>query len=177
MRRRDFLKSLGFICFGEISAKTGTKNNQIDSEISSLNKTIEFVSQQKIQKSTGKVITVLGEVLPIDLGGVLIHEHLLTKINNEYQLNDRNDAITKIKVFGDYDLKLASNQKNHTVVDVTTFGIRLPFHHQELKEISESTGINVVMGTGYYLPDWNLGIERWSVDQLANEMLNESTLS
>ena len=29
------------------------------------------------------------------------------------------------------------------------------------------------MGTGYYLPDWNLGIERWSVDQLANEMLNE----
>lgn len=102
-------------------------------------------------RSVGKVVTVRGDVDPVELGGVLIHEHLLiAHTPPQYVLASPQAAIEEVKRYTSRDLKLGKS-KGHTVVDVTTTGIRFPSHAQNLFDISIESGAHVVMGTGYYL--------------------------
>jgi len=91
--------------------------------------------------------------------------HLDAFQNKNMGLLDRDgDAIDEVNRFRDSGGK--------TIVDVTVGGIgRTP---KRLEHVSEVTGINIVMGTGWYRwpfhPDW---LKKKSVDQLAQMMIDD----
>jgi phosphotriesterase-related protein len=130
----------------------------------------------KLEELTGKVQTVLGLIAPDSLGLTLVHEHLLSddsayfveptdacekkmahepvSLDNLYwvklhrlqsiddmRLKDEQLAIKEAMIF-----KLAGGD---TIVEVTTNGSsRDPLG---LVRISRATGLNIVMGAGYYV--------------------------
>jgi phosphotriesterase-related protein len=85
--------------------------------------------------------------------------------NKNMALLDRDsDAIYEVNQFREFGGK--------TIVDVTVDGIgRSP---KRLQRVSEVTGVNIVMGTGWYRwpfhPDW---LKKKSVDDLAQMMIND----
>lgn len=62
-----------------------------------------------------------------------------------------------------------------TIVDVTTTGIG-PYP-EKIREVVERTGINVVMGTGFYRYAWHpASLARRSIDELVAHMVQELTV-
>tara|TARA_B100001029_G_scaffold88711_1_gene72765 strand:+ start:2770 stop:3837 length:1068 start_codon:yes stop_codon:yes gene_type:complete len=150
----------------------------------------------------GNVMTVCGPINPKDLGRVICHEHLLIdfrvvlneppnkkdihymkeKINlsnigwirtywnsneDNLLLEDINDSIEEMA-----DFRLNGG---HSLVEVTPLGpTRLENQHKKLKLISEKTGINIIMGTGFYvdnsLPDY---FNAKSVEELASIIIED----
>ena len=131
------------------------------------------------KKLAGKAQTVLGIIDPDELGFTLPHEHLLLDLTVRFKLmeqsvtartmaekpvsadmagwlrfhlfenrdnlllNDEELAIREITRF-----KLAGGK---SVVDVTNWGIGQDPH--ALRRMALSTGLNIIMGTGYYTMD------------------------
>lgn len=93
----------------------------------------------------GKVITILGPVDAEKMGITLPHEHLLIKHQIEpVNLTDPCLAANEIGKFRDAG--------GRTVIDLTNIGIgRDP---TGLKMISEKSGVNIVIGSGYYKTAW-----------------------
>lgn len=59
-----------------------------------------------------------------------------------------------------------------TLVDLTSNGLKRD--PQALKRISEATGVNVVMSTGWYQQAWvGKGLDRMSVDELSKQMVRD----
>jgi phosphotriesterase-related protein len=125
---------------------------------------------------SGKVLTVLGEIDPSDLGVTLVHEHLINDNSFYFKQPERaedahyvNEPVSFENVFwvrrtptGCLDnmrlddeglaIKEASRFKKSggkTIIDVTSIGLnRQP---EALVRIAKATGLQVVMGSGYYL--------------------------
>lgn len=148
------------------------------------------------------VMTVLGEIAPDQLGLALPHEHILVSQVGYWQLpTDPERAATAIRplnaamrgivaedpYLSHDNLSLTSiadavdalgafaRDGGRTVVDVTPIGVgRDPVG---LAAIARLTGLNIVMGTGYYVhethPTW---VQLATVDQLADEMELELTV-
>ena len=129
-------------------------------------------------KLSGKIQTVTGTISPKQLGITLTHEHLFidlarlfnpdiddsnyeffhSKLDTEvlgairyyhqanhdnYQLLDKQTAIDEILLYKEHG--------GVSVVDATSIGVcRNP---QGLRDISEQTGINIIMGSGFYVND------------------------
>lgn len=115
----------------------------------------------------GKVMTVHGLIPADSMGITLPHEHLLIVFSkSDMDLTDEATAISELQYYA------AAGGK--TLTDVTTIGIdRNP---EGLKRISTATGINVIMGAGFYkqwwLPDT---IKKKSVKQLSNMIISDIT--
>lgn len=118
------------------------------------------------------VHTVLGPVEPSRLGRTLMHEHLLCDF---YRVTgDPNQLLN--------DERLACEELGHltavgcrSLVECTTpdFG-RDP---EGLRRIAEATGMNLVMGTGWYRqPYYPADIDRTTTDALAEVMIEELTV-
>ena len=154
-----------------------------------------------IPELIGKAQTVLGPVTPSDLGITLPHEHLLVDMpiftepgpasqkwlayepvnlgnlswihyhvaNNldNLRLWDEELAITEVLHF-----KRAGGR---TIIDVTTFGIgRDPL---ALQRISRTTGLNIVMGAGYYLgKSTPAELDSKTEEEIAEEIVRDITL-
>uniref|UniRef100_A0A2C9K1D6 Uncharacterized protein n=1 Tax=Biomphalaria glabrata TaxID=6526 RepID=A0A2C9K1D6_BIOGL len=125
----------------------------------------------------GKVITVLGVIKPEDLGVVLPHEHLNIQIPSFYtpprgQLSEqmqnapfemqnlgwiRQNPYThkpNLTMEGEFDaikneLLFFKENGGQTVVDNTVCGLSPDYGY--LKRLSESTGVNIICGTGFYV--------------------------
>ena len=121
------------------------------------------------------VMTVRGPIDPAQLGVTLPHEHTqisLWHIPNRWDYweltRDEQTILSELALFRDAGGK--------TLVDLTQPGVgRDPVW---LRDISESSGLHVVMGCGwyrqaYYPPD--ALIDRRSVDSLADELVREIT--
>ncbi len=154
------------------------------------------------ENMTGKVQTVLGPVDPEDLGPTLTHEHLLIDLEcyfvepeeaserayidapvemenlgalpsrwthnlDQLRLLDESAAIEQAMAF-----RLGSGG---TIVDVTPQGIgRDPL---ALARISRATGLNVVMGGGYYIPSAHpADMDDRTGDDLYREMVRDVKL-
>ncbi len=128
------------------------------------------------KKNTGKVMTVLGSIDPSEVGNTSTHDHIIIEFEailneplnkSEIKMMDEKISLENLgwvrfnwsssKDNLKYnDVNLAINELNHykvaggkTIVDVTNIGLgRNP---EKLKEISNKTGINIVMGAGYYV--------------------------
>jgi predicted metal-dependent phosphotriesterase family hydrolase len=118
------------------------------------------------------IMTVRGPIKAQDLGLTLTHEHLLANALLEY----RSGGFMM-------DVDVACEELSHfaaagggTLVDLTTdeFG-RSPL---ALREISERTGVHVVMGSGHYREpyfdkDW---FDRTSTDEIADLIVRDVTV-
>lgn len=93
---------------------------------------------------TETVMTVLGPVDADQLGFTLMHEHLFINLLPEYRLdgllNDRSLMVEEALAF-----KRAGGS---TIVECTSGGLqRRP---EQLRQVAEETGLNIVMGSGFY---------------------------
>ena len=145
------------------------------------------------------IITVTGVIESDRLGIITPHEHILLDIRNQFvefheasrkNLSEQKVGIENLDVlsrdpwaFKDNlvleDLKVAIEELNRfkaasgeTVVDVTTLGMgRNPL---SLRNISKLTGLNIIMGCGYYTCDTHPeDMDNKSVDDIAEEILND----
>lgn len=150
---------------------------------------------------SGKVMTVAGAIPASALGITLMHEHILNdcrcwwhapktperqylsdifvciEILSELRqdpfvnkhnitLDDEPLAITELKDFAAHG--------GHTVVEPTCQGIgRDP---RALKRISQASGLNIIMGAGYYLGSSHPAkVAGMTIDQIADEIVQEAT--
>lgn len=150
---------------------------------------------------SGKVMTVAGAIPASALGITLMHEHILNdcrcwwhapktperqylsdsfvciEILSELRqdpfvnkhnitLDDEPLAITELKDFAAHG--------GHTVVEPTCQGIgRDP---RALKRISQASGLNIIMGAGYYLGSSHPAkVAGMTIDQIADEIVKEAT--
>ena len=121
------------------------------------------------------VQTVLGPVDPGDLGFTLPHEHTQIAL---WHVPDRWDywQLTRDEPLILEELAAFRQAGGRTLVDLTLPGVgRDP---SWLTDVARKTGINVVMGCGWYRGAYYPAealIDRRSVDDLADELVREAT--
>ena len=149
-----------------------------------------------------KINTVTGEIDREQLGVVTTHEHILLDLTTFYEERPikgvKNPAKQKVEmwnlgilsrdVYALRDNLLLTDKKvqtaeiarfrdagGNTVVDATLDGIgRDP---KALKKIAQKTGLNVIMGTGYYVGSSHpKELENMSEEQIAQTMIDELTI-
>lgn len=150
---------------------------------------------------SGKVMTVLGPIPSADLGPTLMHEHILNDCRcwwNPPATPDRQhlaDSPVRIEILGELRQDPFVNRHNlalddeplaieelgafaqvggRSVVDPTCRGIgRDPEAHVR---ISRATGLNIVMGAGYYLQSSHPPeVAHLSADEIAAGIVEEAT--
>lgn len=153
-------------------------------------------------KLSNKVQTVLGPVEPEALGVTLTHEHLLVDqgcyfrvpdeaserewIDAPLELSRRGKIVPRYGYFVDnsrlYDTTAATEEAllykyagGNSLVDVTNIGIgRDPL---ALARISRATGLNIIMGTGYYVwPSHPQNMDQKTEDGIAEELIRDLTV-
>ncbi|HET7636228.1 MAG TPA: phosphotriesterase-related protein [Candidatus Limnocylindria bacterium] len=120
-----------------------------------------------------RVMTVSGPIPPERLGFTLPHEHTGIAL---WHVKDRWDywELTPDELLIADELRDFRRRGGSSLVDLTLPGVgRDP---ERLRRLASSTGLNVVMGCGwyreaYYPPDAR--IDRRSVDELADELVRE----
>ena len=149
--------------------------------------------------TTGKALTVLGPIDPNDLGMTITHEHLLIELSAAYvpPVNEEGRRLTDeplaLDNLGWVSVNWASSKDNlvyqdvetakrevaqyknaggQTLVDATTVGIeRDP---EALAEISRTSGVNIIMGAGYYVgPSHPEDFSNRSVDSITEEIIRD----
>ncbi len=115
--------------------------------------------------------TVTGPVAAADLGVTLPHEHLFIDRSRDYgadaYLGDVDLATREVELFRDAG--------GATIVDCTTREIaRRPTW---LREVSERTGVHIVMGTGHYRHPYldTAWLDAHTIDQVAAELISDIT--
>ena len=150
-------------------------------------------------QQTGLIQTVLGAITPSELGATTTHEHLIIDFSFMFRPPDAQahmaDAPLALENLGwirhnhysnrpnlellDVDAAVAEAARYKSsgggaIVDATTIGIgRSP---QALAHIARQTGVNIIMGTGFYVdavhpPDMNARSE----DALARQIIVDIT--
>ncbi|MEN8229211.1 MAG: MopE-related protein [Bacteroidota bacterium] len=113
----------------------------------------------------GKVMTVHGLIPSDSMGITLPHEHLLiVHKGDDRDLTDETTAISELQYYVDAGGK--------TLTEATNIGIgRNP---EGLKRISTATGVNVIMGSGFYKDNWIPdSIKNRSVEQLTDIIISD----
>ena len=119
--------------------------------------------------SVGMVVTVLGEIKPAEMGNTLSHDHIMVDgwgLRKLYEaiLDDETIAIEEVARF-----KAAGGG---TICDPTNIGLKRD--PEALARISAATGVNIVMGAGWYrekvYPDY---IVSTSTEKLAELLIRE----
>lgn len=144
------------------------------------------------------VMTSTGPIDPASMGVTLMHEHLLLNLTSEYRatgLLNNQPAITEevgafkraggstIVELTPAELTIGGSPDPHGYVTGTPdndFGwaSRTPSSMRAINEISEATGINVVLGTGHYRdPYLNSGwVDTHTVNQIADSLVSDLTV-
>ena len=151
---------------------------------------------------TGMAQTVLGQIPINQLGITLMHEHLLLDLECYFDepgtASEKKfiDAPLEFNLLGKYgarwsynreglhlhDIELAINEAKEfkfaggsTIVDTTNIGIgRDP---SGLAKIARSTGLNIIMGSGYYVPmSHPPDINEKTADQITDEIVKDITI-
>lgn len=115
-----------------------------------------------------RIRTVAGDIRPDDLGITLIHEHPFFDMAQGWDDDHRIvDFDAQVKELG-----LFQNQGGNCIVDQTNIGMgRKPYL---IKRLAETTGLNIIAGTGYYREPWFPDIVRQAdINGLAEIMVNE----
>ena len=122
------------------------------------------------------VMTVTGPIPAEQLGITTIHEHLFSDLTRDYWAGNRilnNPELTY------QELMLFKNAGGTTVVDQTTGGLKghdndilTTKHPLAVKEMAERTGLNIVLGTGWYRePYYEKRLYRMKTNDIADELV------
>lgn len=147
-----------------------------------------------IPNLAGKVLTVNGPIDPAQLGETLMHEHIFIDFKAPPPMVPAPDGITVIQPrtpaasgaahgmggFTDFDQSLDAimafkRDGGGTIVDVSNFGLtRDPL---ALKLVSRASGLNVVMGAGWYMHTLHpADMAKLGVQQLADIIVHDVTV-
>lgn len=113
--------------------------------------------------------TVTGPIEAADLGVTLPHEHLFINLMREY----RGDGLLNDPDLVEHELRLYGDLGGRSIVDVTSSGLdRNPL---ALLDASRRTGLNVVMGCGYYRDPYlpNEDVDTTTVEGLSERIVND----
>jgi phosphotriesterase-related protein len=119
------------------------------------------------------VMTVRGPLPAHELGFTQPHEHLLLNvewIENRFSL----DGILDDEALAIEELRAYAAAGGKSIVDLTNIGLRRD--PAGVQRISEATGVNVVLGCGWYRQPYYPAealIDRTSTDALAEHLLDE----
>lgn len=148
---------------------------------------------------SGRIQTVLGAIDPSELGATLSHEHVLWDASFLFEeTNEKELGYTPVKIeildwlkhngngnidnLKQVDEKVAVEELNRfkqsgggTIVDMSNEGLhRDP---EGLVRVSHSTGVNIIMGAGYYVGGSHpMDLMKRSIDALAEEMVRDLTV-
>jgi predicted metal-dependent phosphotriesterase family hydrolase len=117
-------------------------------------------------------MTVGGPVEPDALGMVMPHEHVIINMwTNAWWRWDLNSVLIEEDIQQD-EVRFFKEAGGGTIVDLTLPGIgRDP---EGLKRISAATGVNIVMGCGWYREPYHPdNMDKVSTDELAAELVAE----
>ena len=122
-----------------------------------------------MMSSQGEIVTVLGSIPQEDAGFTLCHEHLICDL---WPLFPSYNNILEEEKLAVQELAEFRKASGGTLVDCTSIGLgRDP---QALKRIAQSTGVNIVMGTGWYREEvYPPEIREKSTEELADLMVQE----
>ncbi|MBS0399701.1 MAG: hypothetical protein JSR95_13610, partial [Proteobacteria bacterium] len=148
-------------------------------------------ARSAIPDIAGKVMTVNGPIDPSALGETLMHEHIFINFQKAPAMVPPPTDITVVRApadipkgmaagLTDFDQSLTAIMEfrhagGGTIVDVSQFGLtRDPL---ALKLISRVSGLNVVMGSGFYMrqmhpPD----MDQLTVEQLTDIIVHDITV-
>ena len=116
----------------------------------------------------GKVMTVAGPIEADEMGVTLPHEHLLLHHTPPSVVLSDADAAAE-------ELRAYAAVGGRTVVELTSVGIRRD--PVGLRYISERSGVQIVMGSGYYKFRWHpSGMDRKTVPMIAAEIVEDITV-
>ncbi len=158
---------------------------------------------QLIPNMAGKAMTVKGPIEPDQLGTTLMHEHLFIDLRksgapnenvpateaalweqkltldnlhharerkpiaDNWLLSDEKMAIDEVNEF--------RNQGGNTIVEVTSIGIRRD--PRAMLRVANATGLNVVMGTGWYQKIYHpANMDERTVEDLTEEIIRDLTV-
>lgn len=151
-------------------------------------------SPSPIPNLAGKVLTVNGPIDPSQLGETLMHEHIFIDFKAPPPMVPLPTDITVIKPatqpitgkqqqpggFTDFDQSLNAimrfkHEGGGSIVDVSNFGLtRDPL---ALKLASRASGLNVVMGAGWYMHTLHpADMDQLSVQQLTDIIVHDVTV-
>ena len=127
------------------------------------------------------VMTVTGPLPSDQLGFTLIHEHVFLDLTRD--LFGRNSMLNDPEL-AYMELMRYKNAGGVTVVDQTTGGLRghdhdiLPEKHAiAVRRMAERTGLNIVLGAGWYRePYYEQRLYRMKTDQIAEELVKDITV-
>jgi phosphotriesterase-related protein len=121
-------------------------------------------------KNRDQIMTVKGPIEPSELGITLPHEHLLVDLykvfqpHREMKLIDRDLASAELQLFKDAG--------GSTIVELTTLDLSRDPHG--LLQISETTGVNIVMASGWYRePFYQEIMWRKTTKDLSKELIHD----
>ena len=156
-----------------------------------------------VPNMAGKVMTVQGPIAPDELGPTLMHEHLFITLHRAFEPDlytpatewslweeeltmDKLDMARNRKPIRDnyvlVDEQTAIDEalefRNHgggTIVEVTSIGIRRD--PQAMARVSHATGLNVVMGAGWYQKLYHpTDMDDRTVEDLTDEIVRDVTV-
>lgn len=120
---------------------------------------------------TPSVTTVTGSVPADQLGFTLIHEHLLLDLMRDAWIGNN---ILNDPELAALELQRYKDAGGVTLVDQTNRG--LAQDPLAIKRIAERTGVQVVLGCGWYRETYyEPYLNRWKTDQVAEQMVTDIT--
>lgn len=115
----------------------------------------------------GQIMTVKGPIESEEMSITLPHEHLLFH-------HTPDDLVLSDPILAAEELMEFSKSGGKTVVELTNLGLRRDA--VGLRYISDKTGVNIIMGCGYYKDQWHPpDMDEKTVGDIAEEMVNDIT--
>ena len=126
------------------------------------------------------VMTVNGPISADKLGFTLIHEHLYLDLSRDAWLATH---VMKDPELAYLEVKAYKDAGGGTLVDLTSGGLRrhdeqiLPVNHAiAVRQLAERTGLNVVLGCGWYRETYyDRSLWRKKTDEIAEEIIRDVT--
>ena len=127
-----------------------------------------------------KIMTVTGAIEASELGNTLMHEHIYVDLTRDVM--NRNQLLNDPEL-AYQELNLYKEAGGHSLVDVTTGGLKgndhdlLPVPHPiAIRQIAERTGLNIILGTGWYRETYyDRRLYRMKTDEIAEELIRDIT--
>jgi len=173
-------------------------------QVSPTVRTHQATTTPGIPNLAGKILTVAGPMDPEDLGQTIMHEHIFIDFQNQVAratISRATDiglhlAPVGLDILSDVRFRRIPNRDNlyltdlgeaidevmefkrrggQTIVDVTSIGLGRDPH--ALQQVSQATGLSIVMGAGWYQKQFHpADMDRRTIEELTDVIVRDITV-